>query len=199
MRRRTPGTVTFAANRTQDWAPSSERRAEESKARPFRTLPTQLVTHPLFGVVLFLIFFPGWALVSSLRQYCAAGELAICCHNNPDPVLTRELEKEPFVPNWRADGRCGSDFPAPSGQLISVCNPFTKQHCCSQWGWCGQGPEFCAQAVKPPYNTTGTGLVATMLTSHHTAAAGMQMLHFLCPICNLNCESVVCSFSEILG
>ncbi len=129
----------------------------QSKNRPLRALPTQLVTHPLFGVVLFLIFFPGWALVSSLQQHCAAGELAICRHNNPDPVLARELKKEPFVPNWRPDGRCGSNFPAPSGHLSSVCNPFAKQHCCSQWGWCGKGPEFCAQAVKPPYNTTGTG------------------------------------------
>ncbi|KAL0054031.1 hypothetical protein WJX82_002656 [Trebouxia sp. C0006] len=101
MRRRTPGTVTFAANRTQDWAPSSERRAEESKARPFRTLPTQLVTHPLFGVVLFLIFFPG-----NLRRSLLS--------------LTGEQ----------------------TGAVAA-----TSLH---------QGPEFCAQAVKPPYNTTGT-------------------------------------------
>lgn len=162
MRRRAPAasTITADRNRTQDWAPRNERRAVESKQRHISSFPKQLVTHPLFGVVLFLIIFPGWALVSRLQSLCAEGDLVPCRHNNPQPVLTRQLTTGPigtFVPNWRPDGRCGNSFPAPSGHLISVCNPFVKQHCCSQWGWCGHGPEYCTQAVSPPYNISGTG------------------------------------------
>lgn len=162
MRRRVPAAYasTGDRSRTQDWAPRNERRAKESKQRPLRSFPKQLVTHPLFGVALFLVIFPGWALVSLLQGLCAEGSLAVCHHNNPKPVLTREPQPPvgPFVPNWRPDSRCGNNFPAPSGHLISVCNPFVREHCCSQWGWCGNGPDYCAQAVSPPYNTTGTGI-----------------------------------------
>ena len=162
MRRRAPAAHTTSEQPgIQDWAPHSERRAKEEKDRPNKSFPKRLVTHPLFGVILFLILFPGWALVSSLQKLCYEGDLVLCHHNNPRAVLTRELQPplpESFLPNWRPDARCGSNFPAPSGHLISVCDPFVKEHCCSQWGWCGKGPQYCAQSVKPPFNTTGTGL-----------------------------------------
>lgn len=162
MRRRAPAAPSSVVDEhAQDWAPSSERRAKESKREPIRSLPRRLVAHPLFGLVLFLIIFPGWAAVSRLRQLCAAGDVWLCEHNNPQPFLERDLPPsvdQAYRPNWRSDERCGSKFPAPSSHSASVCNPFAKQHCCSQWGWCGRGPDFCAQAVKPPWNITGTAL-----------------------------------------
>ena len=162
MRRRAPSGQSPASDKScrRDWAPSVERRGDESKRRRVKAFPTQLVGHPLFGFLLFLILFPGWALVAHLRRLCAEGALSACGHHNPRPFLTRtfpETASEDFLPNWRPDLRCGSNFPAPSGHLSAICNPFSREHCCSQWGYCGTGPEYCAQAVKPPFNISGTG------------------------------------------
>ena len=162
MRRRAPAAQIPSADRhfARDWTPSKERRGSDIKRRRVGSLPKQVVGHPLFGFLLFLILFPGWALVSHLRKLCAEGVLSGCGHNNPSPFLARSSPKgssQEFLPNWRPDRRCGSNFPAPSGHLSSVCNPFARDHCCSHWGYCGNGPDYCAQALQPPFNKSGTG------------------------------------------
>ena len=160
MRRRAPIAQTYSADKssTSDWAPSKGRRRRDVKIRRVKSLPKQVAGHPLFGFLLFVVFFPGWAIVAHLRRLCAEGVLSGCGHNNPSPFLARSFpNSQEFLPNWRPDGRCGSNFPAPSGHLSSICNPFAREHCCSHWGYCGNGPDYCAQAVKPPFNISGTG------------------------------------------
>ena len=155
MRRRLPHSSNTERHGSGNLKRLQTRNDKHNTTRRVDSLPKHFVGHPLFGFFLFLALFPGWALVSHCRKLCAEGDFPGCAHNDPNPFLTRSLET--FFPNWRPDGRCGSNFPAPSGHLSAVCNPFARDHCCSQWGYCGKGPEYCAQAVKPPFNLTGTG------------------------------------------
>lgn len=155
MRRRTAHSPISESHRTSSLEESQTQKSKEIRRRRIESLPRHFVGHPLFGFFLFLALFPGWALVSRCRDLCAVGEFPGCGHNNPRPVLARSSDS--FFPNWRPDGRCGSNFPAASGHLSAICNPFAREHCCSQWGYCGKGPEHCAQAVKSPFNLTGTG------------------------------------------
>lgn len=115
------------------------------------------VGHPLFGFVLFLIIFPGWTLLSTAQRRCTEGHLPGCRHNDPAPVLARTSQQQLYLPNWRLDRRCGSSFPSSADQQSSICDPFSATPCCSQWGWCGSGPNYCVQAVKAPYNHSGSG------------------------------------------
>ena len=46
-----------------------------------------------------------------------------------------------FAVTWRADGRCGKNFPMKGSP--SKCNPDGLKPCCSNHGWCGYGKEFC--------------------------------------------------------
>ncbi len=63
-----------------------------------------------------------------------------------------------FVPNWRRDLRCGAHWPALDGAPLSVCDPFSADaYCCSHWGWCGSGSDYCDQALLDPRNATSTG------------------------------------------
>ena len=171
MRRRSAHSPITERHRGNVSKESQFQKSKDTKRRRVQTLPTYFVGHPLFGFLLFLALFPGRALVSHCRHLCALGEFPGCGHNHPRPVLTRSSET--FFPNWRPDGRCGSNFPAPSGHLSAVCNPFAREHCCSQWGYCGKGPEYCAQAVKSPFNLTGTG------DNMHSNCICMHM-HILC-------------------
>merc|ERR1711937_529405 len=45
---------------------------------------------------------------------------------------------------WRADLRCGSDYPDDNGNPAE-CNPFDADGftCCSPWGWCGLTADHC--------------------------------------------------------
>ena len=55
------------------------------------------------------------------------------------------LEKEePIDENqaYRNDGRCGSEFKAPNGE-VAECNPVGEYFCCSKWGFCGMTEEHC--------------------------------------------------------
>lgn len=72
-------------------------------------------------------------------------------------LVERGLNKS-YVPNWRDDGRCGPDWPAPDGS-VAVCDPFAASHCCSHWGWCGQSRWHCNQGLLSPQNSTDTGAV----------------------------------------
>ncbi|XP_078586802.1 plasminogen-like isoform X1 [Branchiostoma floridae x Branchiostoma japonicum] len=47
-----------------------------------------------------------------------------------------------IVEKWRGDGRCGEDFPTPEG-TPGECNPNNNRPCCSLFGWCGEGSEYC--------------------------------------------------------
>lgn len=155
MRRRTAHSPIPELHRSCTVKHSRTQEKKTVKRARGEILAKHFVGHPLFCFFLFLALFPGWALVSRCRQLCAEGELPGCDYNNPRPVLIRSSQT--FLPNWRPDGRCGSNFPAPSGHHSAICRPFARQHCCSQWGYCGKGPDYCAQAVKAPFNLTGTG------------------------------------------
>lgn len=39
--------------------------------------------------------------------------------------------------------RCGMKAPPLPGVFEPICNPSDKDHCCSPYGYCGSGPEFC--------------------------------------------------------
>ncbi|KAJ8018604.1 hypothetical protein HOLleu_43311 [Holothuria leucospilota] len=53
--------------------------------------------------------------------------------------------REPLARRVRDDGRCGKNFLAPNGN-IGECDPNSDLHCCSQYGWCGQGESHCSFA-----------------------------------------------------
>ena len=167
MRRRAPAahSVIAETHGRGEWKQTGN--GKEHRRRRVKNFPQHLVGHPLFGLFLFLALFPGYAVISNSRKLCAEGQFPGCGHNHPHPFLVRSTET--FFRNWRQDGRCGSNFPAPSGHLSAVCNPFVREHCCSQWGYCGKGPEYCAQAVKSPFNLTGTG------DAMHSTMMCMQM------------------------
>lgn len=164
MRRRNPLVQELGASATDQ----QEHKQSSPKERRLKrhTRPSGLVNaafgHPLFGFVLFLIIFPGSALFSALRELCRDGDLPGCRQNNPAPVLVRSSQSSLYLPNWRLDGRCGSQFPSTADQHSSICDPFSKSPCCSQWGWCGSGSDYCTQAVKAPYNHSGTGEACTL-------------------------------------
>lgn len=144
----------------EELAGQSEQKERSHKRflrRSARELTQAAVGHPLFGFILFLILFPGRALLLNLQRSCLAGHLVGCGHNNPNPVLVRTVPSALYLPNWRLDGRCGFKIPSPADETSSMCDPFSKSPCCSRWGWCGSGPEHCTQAVKAPYNVTGSG------------------------------------------
>ena len=55
------------------------------------------------------------------------------------------LEKEETIDEnqaYRNDGRCGSEFKAPNGE-VAECNPVGEYFCCSKWGFCGMTEEHC--------------------------------------------------------
>ena len=162
MRRRNPfaqssGPPVVYDQDAQEQGTPKERLSKRYSHRSALGLAKAAVGHPLFGFVLFLIIFPGWALVSTIQRRCLDGDLPGCKHNDPPPVLVRSSQASLYLPSWRLDGRCGFDFPSPADPHSSICNPFSKTPCCSQWGWCGSGPDYCTQAVKAPYNVSGTG------------------------------------------
>ncbi|KAJ8018619.1 hypothetical protein HOLleu_43303 [Holothuria leucospilota] len=43
----------------------------------------------------------------------------------------------------RDDGRCGSGFLQDNGQP-SKCAPYSESPCCSWYGWCGSGHDYCS-------------------------------------------------------
>ena len=59
-------------------------------------------------------------------------------------VLLSLEKKGPIDENqaYRNDGRCGSEFKAPNGD-IAECNPVGEYFCCSKWGFCGMTEEHC--------------------------------------------------------
>jgi len=44
---------------------------------------------------------------------------------------------------WRADERCGAEFPDPISGEPAQCNPDSQRPCCSKWGWCGNTTSHC--------------------------------------------------------
>lgn len=56
--------------------------------------------------------------------------------------------KRPVFPiNWRGDNKCGDPVkhaPNPIGANVTDCNPYSTNNCCSEFGWCGSGPQFCS-------------------------------------------------------
>lgn len=81
-----------------------------------------------------------------------------------------------FRPNWRNDSRCGPGFPPPDGGRISVCDPFIKACCCSDWGWCGEGPHFCNSALVDLRN--GTARSGTVVRSHNWREHTVHLVKF---------------------
>ena len=203
MRRRTAQSPITKRRRSDVLQESQTQKSKEPKRRRVQSLPTHFVGHPLFGFFVFLALFPGWALVSHCRHLCAVGDFPGCSHNNPSPFLIRFSEK--FLPNWRPDGRCGSNFPAPSGHLFAVCNPFAREHCCSQWGYCGTGAEYCAQAVRSPFNLTGTGDNMHVRVYAIISCSALHVAHTLCRVvcmwvtCMGEKAVMACSFPKVQG
>jgi len=57
---------------------------------------------------------------------------------------------------WRPDGRCGTNFPAPSGepgQCDPEANANEKGPCCSPLGWCGNSAAHCDCPTCIDYST----------------------------------------------
>lgn len=44
---------------------------------------------------------------------------------------------------WREDKRCGQGHPNSFGEP-AMCNPYSDAPCCSKFGWCGNGGQFCS-------------------------------------------------------
>ena len=134
-------------------------RTPVSRYLPYDT-PAWLV-HPALPLLLFVFALGVWALVQHVYHDCAfVGPDSGWClrqQHGPNFNLSRGQVGESWLPNWREDGRCGPGFPALNGHSISICNPFSKEYCCSRWGWCGSGGEYCIHAAAKPYNETQGG------------------------------------------
>ena len=58
-------------------------------------------------------------------------------------LLDSKKFKRPVSPiTWRGDNKCGASAPNPLGQPAD-CNPYSDSPCCSEFGWCGNSPDFC--------------------------------------------------------
>ena len=44
---------------------------------------------------------------------------------------------------YRADGRCGAQFPVEGTDIPAECDPNSEYWCCSENGWCGGEQEHC--------------------------------------------------------
>mmetsp|Transcript_15242 Transcript_15242/g.27795 ORF Transcript_15242/g.27795 Transcript_15242/m.27795 type:complete len:750 (+) Transcript_15242:126-2375(+) len=44
---------------------------------------------------------------------------------------------------WREDNKCGQGQNNAFGEP-AMCNPYSDAPCCSKFGWCGNGPQFCS-------------------------------------------------------
>jgi mannosyl-oligosaccharide glucosidase len=52
------------------------------------------------------------------------------------------MKKEWPAHLWREDKRCGRGQPNAFAEP-AICNPYSDAPCCSKFGWCGNGPQFC--------------------------------------------------------
>lgn len=60
-------------------------------------------------------------------------------------ISSKKFVRPVFPINWRGDNKCGDPKQAqnPIGAEFTDCNPYSKNNCCSEFGWCGNGPQFC--------------------------------------------------------
>ncbi|XP_035687284.1 scavenger receptor class F member 1-like isoform X2 [Branchiostoma floridae] len=70
----------------------------------------------------------------STEGWCGASPAHCTCHGCKDYRLG--------TAKFRADGRCGTEFPAP-GANPGQCNPVSDRPCCSKYGWCGATSAHC--------------------------------------------------------
>lgn len=130
------------------------RRPSASRFLPYDT--PALLVHPVLPLLLFVLALGIWALLHHVYHDCACvgPDSGWCLRQQHGPRfnLSRGHISDSWLPNWREDGRCGAGFPGQNGHPISICNPFSKDYCCSRWSWCGSGAEYCVHATHKPYN-----------------------------------------------
>ena len=163
MRRRVGSVDNFAQDNLLLPPGTPREKVAQQRSRYLRSPGYQrLLAHPAVPLLVFVLLFPALTLGLHLWQLCSQGELPLCRSNDPEPDLSRPglsitSLADSYTPNYRGDLRCGVDYPAPNGDNVSVCDPFSKQYCCSQWGWCGRGRDYCVQALHKPYNDSRKG------------------------------------------
>jgi len=70
---------------------------------------------------------------------------------------------------WRPDGRCGANFPAPSGesgQCDPQANANEKGPCCSSAGWCGNSAAHCDCLTCIDYSTADESIYGVNATCY---------------------------------
>lgn len=60
-------------------------------------------------------------------------------------IETSKFKRPVFPISWRGDNKCGNpqNAPNPINAEYTDCNPYSMNNCCSEFGWCGNGPQFC--------------------------------------------------------
>mmetsp|Transcript_53825 Transcript_53825/g.149688 ORF Transcript_53825/g.149688 Transcript_53825/m.149688 type:complete len:1018 (-) Transcript_53825:80-3133(-) len=59
------------------------------------------------------------------------------------PAPARPTDRGRKKVTWRADNRCGKNFPQVEGATLG-CDPDGSFPCCAPSGWCGNSPEHCS-------------------------------------------------------
>ncbi|XP_076036503.1 neuropilin-1a-like isoform X2 [Oratosquilla oratoria] len=121
-------------------------------------LPPQLYTTPLQGAnVTAGPRFRGFMYAIAFLAVTASG-----CRSGP-------------YMRWRADGRCGVNFPLADGSL-SECNPESDRPCCSDYGYCGNSPSHCRCAACIDYRDIPREPTCTFVLKGETGV--MESPHF---------------------
>lgn len=62
-------------------------------------------------------------------------------------IKIKNFKRKVFPINWRGDNKCGNVKSTgntnPIDSEFTDCNPYSENNCCSEFGWCGSGPQFC--------------------------------------------------------
>lgn len=77
---------------------------------------------------------------SSVLQFLA---LLVVILMSISAVEMREKQWWDYSESIQNAGKCGEKAPLYNG-IVPICNPDSlKYHCCSEYGYCGSGPDYC--------------------------------------------------------
>jgi len=86
-----------------------------------------------------------WGYCGDTSEHCKCSECVDYRKHYSLNITSKLEEKEETIDEnqaYRNDGRCGSEFKAPNGE-VAECNPVGEYFCCSKWGFCGMTEEHC--------------------------------------------------------
>jgi len=91
----------------------------------------------------------GWC--GNFKEHCSCDSCVDYRSEEEKAEAERQEQQVEWVEGkWRADRRCGPDYPLPDGsEKPGECDPNSDFFCCSKWGYCGGKTEFAAHCSCP--------------------------------------------------